>query len=174
MPYMYCRHCHYDLQRLDHDICPECGEVFDSGKPETYLKSIPPCRLRLYGLVFGVTLAAAVVAGWVGDAGLLLAIPIVAATAGALCAMNFKRRELSPVHGGIWGGFIATCMLCLMLHMQFVVEEAFFYQGPYPEPFYEDGFVNEVFIFPVIALVIFSPVGMSVGLIAAVISSRLE
>lgn len=168
---MYCRHCHYDLQRLDQEVCPECGESFDRGKPETYLKSIPPCRMRLYGLVFGVTLVAAVLAGWVGAIGLLLAIPLVAATAGTLYALNFKRRELSPVHGGVWGGFIATCVLLLILHIQFVFEEAFFYQGPYPEPFFEDGFVTEVFLYPVVLLVMFSPVGLVIGLIAGLIVS---
>lgn len=171
MQSMYCRCCYYDLQRLDQDVCPECGEAFDRGNPKTYLTSIPPCGMRLYGLVFAVTLVAAAFAVWVGDVGFLLAIPLVAAAAGTLCAMNFTRRELPPVHGGVWGGFVATCMLILMLHIHYVVKQAFFYQGPYPEPFFEDGFVTEVFLYPIGGLAVFGPIGMAIGLIAGLITS---
>lgn len=171
MQSMYCRCCFYDLQQLDQDVCPECGEAFDRDHPESYLTSIPSCRVRLYGLIFAVAMTVGVVVGWVGPIGFLAAILLVPATAGTLCAINFQRRERSPGYGGLWGGLVGISILVLILHIQHVVEETFFYQGPYPEPFFEDGFVTEVFLYPVVLLVVFCPVGMIIGLIAGLIVS---
>jgi hypothetical protein len=33
---VYCRHCRYDLRRLDFERCPECGRAFAPDDPRTW------------------------------------------------------------------------------------------------------------------------------------------
>ncbi|MFI4862072.1 MAG: hypothetical protein ACIAXF_15505 [Phycisphaerales bacterium JB063] len=170
---MLCRQCQYDLRRLERDVCPECGQAFDRDKPETYLKSAPPNRVLFYCLVLAVVVPAAGLWVWIGMAGLLLITPIVSAVSGLLFANYFERHDKSPRAGGAWGGIISICLLIPLAHAPYVIEEAFFYQGPYPEPFYEEGLVMEVFVFPALVICMLSPIAALTGWIAAVYRSRL-
>ncbi|XAM01377.1 hypothetical protein OT109_08275 [Phycisphaeraceae bacterium D3-23] len=170
---MLCKQCQYDLRRLDREVCPECGEAFCRDQPKTYLESLPPNRLLFYSQVVAVVLPAAGLSAWVGIAGVFLAVPIVSVIAGLLFANYFERQGKSPESGGAWGGIITTCLLIPLEHIPYVIEQAFFYQGPYPEPFYEDGLMMEIFAFPALAICMLTPFAALIGWTAARYRSRL-
>lgn len=60
---MYCRNCGYQLDNLTQPRCPECGQGFQPGDPDTYETEPPESPTRSLGsVILGITITAAIAA----------------------------------------------------------------------------------------------------------------
>lgn len=68
---MYCLGCGYDLQALDQNRCPECGQTFNLADPASYRRT--PCKRHISVFLAPLMAACAIIAAffagwWTGDA----------------------------------------------------------------------------------------------------------
>ena len=91
---MYCYQCHYNLEHLTRENCPECGRGFDPGDPQTYSER-PIRALPLIGRS-----ASAAVANWAARNRMLSIL--------LLFAMQFGIRALGC-------GFLTIMLLIAMV-----------------------------------------------------------
>lgn len=172
---MYCRQCHYDLRHLDNGVCPECGAGFDEHSADTYLAVIPPRRGRVWAMAILLAVAASTAVVSLGDEVATLLIFIVsAAISGVIGAIDVVRRN-SPVayrgYGGYGGALCAvavTCLMVLAIDGWFAVGY-FFYQGA--RPYFEDGWVNDVFVYPLMACFIYGLAAGVIGMLTGTMAS---
>ncbi len=172
---MYCRQCHYDLRHLDKSVCPECGTTFDKRSAVTYLDVVPRGRGTIWALAILLAMAAAAVVISMDDSvATMLAFALSTALAGVIGTVDAIRRH-SPVtyrgFGGYGGAFCAVCVTCmtiLLAHGWFVAG-FFFYRGA--RPYFEDGWVDEVFLYPVFFCFFYGVAGGLIGMITGTMTS---